>query len=92
MRQIIRNWEELASIPDESKTHILHVELKNGCANLYPKEEKPYNKKLSFMRNLPNQYTYLSTHTFYTKNDAKHASKILRVCGFDVELISWDTV
>lgn len=90
MRKVIKNWEELASIPKESKTHTLEVELENGCAHLYPKDESGYKRKLSFMRNLPYSYTYLSTHTFYTKNDAKYASKLLRVCGFDVELVAWD--
>lgn len=41
------------------------------------------------MRNLPHQDVYLSTHTFYG-NSYKHSTKLLRACGFDVELDNWD--
>ena len=89
MRQFIKDWEELAKLPNESKTHILEVNVEHSCGNLIAKEPKPYNHKLSFMRQINHQDVYLSTHTFYG-NKCKSSSKILRACGFDVELANWD--
>lgn len=86
----IRDWEELAKIPNESATHILDIDVKMGNGWLIAKNPKPYSHKLSFMRQIKNQDIYLSTHTFYG-NKYKWSSKILRACGFDVELNNWDS-
>ena len=86
---LIKNWEELSKIPNESKTHILKVDVKSCCGCLIPKDPKPYKKKLSYMRNLPHLDVYLSTHTFYG-NEYKHSMKLLKACGFDVEIDNWD--
>ena len=86
---LIKNWEELSKLPNESKTHVLDVNVETGSAWLYTKNPKPYNKKLSFMRQILNQDVYLSTHSFYDLC-YKQSTKILKVCGFDVELDNWD--
>lgn len=89
MRKFIKNWEELASIPNESKTHILKIDTRMGNGWLEAKKEIAYNNKKSYMRQVPHLSIYLSTHTFYG-SEYKHSSKILRICGFDVELDNWD--
>jgi hypothetical protein len=89
MRKFIKDWKELASIPNESKTHILAIDLQMGNGWLRAKNEKPYNSKKSFMRQIYHSDVYLSTHTFYGRN-YKTSSKMLRACGFDVELDNWD--
>jgi len=89
VRKLIRNWEELANIPNESTTHILTVDIAGGSGHLNAKNEKPYNSNKSFMRQLHHLDVYLSTHTFYGSK-YKHSSKMLRACGFDVELENWD--
>ena len=89
MRKLIRNWEELSKITNESPTHILEVNVDECNAWLISKNPKRYNKKLSFMRQIKGLDIYLSTHTFYGLN-YKHSGKILRACGFDVELENWD--
>ena len=89
MRKLIRNWEELSKIPNESKTHKLEVNLEEGNGSLFSKDPKPYNEKLSFMRQIQHQDVYLSTHTFYGLN-YKHSGKVLRACGFNVEIDNWD--
>ena len=86
---LIKNWEELSKIPNESKTHILKVDVKGCCGWLIAKDPKPYKKKLSYMRNLPHIGAYLSTHTFYGSN-YKRSTKLLKACGFDVEIDNWD--
>ena len=86
---LIKNWEELSKIPNESKTHRLEVDVKRCCGWLISKDPKPYKKKLSYMRNLPHLDVYLSTHTFYG-NEYKHSMKLLKACGFDVEIDNWD--
>lgn len=89
MSQLIRNWEELSKIPNESKTHILEVSLENCNGHLRAKNPKPYNFKLSYMGQAHCQDHYLSTHTFYG-HQHKRSTKILRACGFDVEIDNWD--
>ena len=49
---LIRNWEELSKIPNESPTHILEVDLKMCCGHLYAKNPKDYDDKLSFMQQI----------------------------------------
>ena len=85
----IRNWEELSKIPNESSTHILKVEVENCCGWLKAKNPTPYTDKLSYMRQVPYQDHYLSTHSFYGKN-YKSTSKLLHACGFYVNLDNWD--
>lgn len=87
MRQLIRDWEELSKITNESSTHILEVNLEECNGWLKAKNPKPYKSKLSYMRQLPNLDVYLSTHTFYG-HEYKQSNKILHACGFDVELES----
>ena len=89
MRKLIRDWEELAAIQNESKTHVLTVDVDGGNGWLAAKNEKPYDSKKSFRRQIQNLDVYLSTHTFYGSN-YKSSSKKLRACGFDVELENWD--
>ena len=86
---LIKNWEELSKIPNESKTHRLEVNVKGCYGWLISKDPKPYKKKLSYMRNLLHLDVYLSTHTFYG-NNYKHSTKLLKACGFDVEIDNWD--
>ena len=87
-RIFIKNWKGLSKINKESKTHILEVNV-NACHGwLYSKNPKPYNKNKSFMQQIANQDVYLSTHTFYD-SQYKHSSKVLRACGFNVELDNW---
>lgn len=86
---LIKNWEELSKIPNESATHILEVDV-DGCNGwLKSKYPKSYNKKLSFMRQIKHMDVYLSTHTFYGHN-YKHSTKVLKACGFNVEIDNWD--
>lgn len=89
MAKLIKNWKELSEIPNESSTHILEVDVKGCNAMLYSKNPKDYNEKLSYMRQVNGLDIYLSTHTFYGPN-YKRSGKLLRACGFDVELENWD--
>ena len=86
---LIRNWKELAAIPNESATHILKVDVKGSSAWLKSKYPKPYTDKLSYMSQIKHLNIYLSTHTFYGSS-YKHSTKILKACGFDVEIDNWD--
>ena len=86
---LIKNWEELSKIPNESKTHRLEVDVEGCCGWLISKDTKPYKKKLSYMRNLPHLDVYLSTHTFYG-NNYKNSTKLLKAFGFDVEIDNCD--
>lgn len=86
---LIRNWKELAEIPNESDTHILEVNPKMCCAWLHTKHYKYYDNKLSFIDQIQNQDVYLSKLSF-NGNKYKHSTKILQACGFDVELDNWD--
>ena len=87
-RIFIKNWKGLSKINKESKTHILEVDVNAWHGWLYSKNPKPYKKKKTFMQQIANQDVYLSTHTFYNKH-YKHSSKVLRACGFNVELDNW---
>ena len=86
---LIKNWEELSKIPNESATHILEVNLELCNGRLRAKNPKPYKRNLSFMRQIQNQDIYLSTHTFYG-SEYKHSTKVLKACGFDVDIDNWD--
>lgn len=89
MSKLIKDWNELSEVTNESKTHRLEVDTERCCGWLYAKEPKPYKRNLSFMRQVKNQDIYLSTHTFYGSQYAQ-STKLLRACGFDVELVNWD--
>ena len=86
---LIKDWEELSKIPNESPTHILEVDVKHGFGWLLSKDPKPYTHKLSYMRQIKHQDIYLSTHTFYG-TQYQHSTKLLKACGFDVEIDNWD--
>jgi len=90
MSQLIRNWEELSKIPSESATHILEVDVESCCGWLIAKNPKPYKRKYNYMRQAHHLDHYLSTHTFYG-HQHKFSTKLLRVCGFDVEIYNWDS-
>ena len=89
MAKLIRNWKELSKIPNESSTHVLVVDVEMGSGHLYAKNRKPYKRRLSYMRQVHYRDVYLSTHTFYG-HQHKHSTKLLKACGFDVEIDNWD--
>lgn len=76
MAKIIRGWEDLVGL--ESDEYYIKVDLKMCCGWIVPKD----STRDSYSH-------YLSTHTFYGKT-YKGYEKLLRECGFDVKLISWD--
>lgn len=76
MTKIIKDWKDLVGL--ESKGYYIEVDLHMGCGWIVPKEE------LSGHINY-----YLSTHTFYGST-YKSYEELLRKCGFDVEIVSWD--
>ena len=90
MSKLIRNWEELSKIPNESATHILEVDTERYCGHLWAKNRKPYKRKLSYMRQIHHLDVYLSTHTFYG-SQYRQSTKLLKACGFDVEIYNWDS-
>lgn len=87
MNKYIKDWNELKQIPQESETHILEVGECNGW--LYAKEECSYNEKVDYLKQVKHLDVYLSTHAFYGSN-YQYSTKILKACGFDVELANWD--
>lgn len=89
--QLIRSWEELSKIPNESATHILEVDVERCCGHLWAKNPKPYKYSLSYMRQIQHLDVYLSTHTFYG-SQYRRSTKMLRACGFDIEIDNWDKV
>lgn len=86
---LIKDWEELSKIPNESPTHILKVDVKHGFGWLMAKDPKPYDYKLSYMGQIKHQDVYLSTHMFYGMK-YQHSTNLLKACGFDVEVDNWD--
>ena len=86
---LIKDWEELSKIPNESSTHILEVDVEGCNAWLHAKDSKPYNRKDDYIKQVPHLDVYLSTHTFYGSR-YKQSTKILKACGFDVEIDNWD--
>ena len=76
MAKVIKDWNDLVGL--ESKNYILEIDTKLGCGHIRAKDS---SSGLS-------EY-YLSTHTFY-KNNYKGCEKILRKCGFNVKLQTWD--
>lgn len=74
MVKIIKNWSDLDSL--ESENYFIEVDHYYGCGWIRAKDETLRDE-------------YLSTHTFYGET-YKGYEKILRNCGFDVKLVSWD--
>jgi len=84
---LIKNWEELKVIPNESKSHILEVGDYNGW--LRAKNPRPYSKRKSYARQIPYQDHYLSTHTFYGLKYIS-STELMQQCGFNVIIDNWD--
>ena len=76
MTKVIKGWLDLDGL--ESEHYYIKVDHDIGCGWIEPKDEtrRRHSK-------------YLSTHTFYGRT-YKGYEKLLRACGFDVELVSWD--
>jgi hypothetical protein len=80
---LIKNWDQLRAITNESETHRLIVD--EYSASLDPKGE--FNWK---------NYHYLSTHTFYGMrkgqghNTFVDSTFTLQKCGFNVVIDNWD--
>lgn len=86
MSVLVRNWNELFTIPPTNKYKIVRDEDdKIGCcAWIVPVEET----KETF-DNYFDYHIYLSTHAFYGKH-YKESTKILQKSGFNVEIDNWD--
>ena len=54
MRVLVKNWEELAKIPNESSTHRLEIDAKKYYGWIVSKDPKPYKGNLSFMAYIKN--------------------------------------
>ena len=76
MPKIIKSWKDLAGL--QSDKYYIKVDLDMGRGWIVRKGEHYTHSSY-----------YLSTHTFYGKT-YKGYEKLLRDCGFDVKLISWD--
>ncbi len=86
--KLIKNWEELKSIPNESETHILKVGEYNGWLSC--KNPKDYEVNGDYDVQIPYIDHYLSTHTFYGNGNFVHSTDVLQKCGFNVILENWD--
>lgn len=74
MTKIAKGWLDLAGL--ESEHYYIEVNHYYGCGWIKAKDEA-----------MPDHY--LTTHTFYGSN-YKFYEQLLRSCGFNVELVSWD--
>ena len=72
----IHNWEELSKVKRNGNMFI-RVYLNDYWGEICSQNDD-------------DDYYYLSTHTFYSKDNVKYANKILQKCGFDIELVSRD--
>ena len=86
---LITDWNELSRIPNESPTHILEVDTDMGSGWLRAKERRSYDSNKDYLEQIKHLDIYLSTHTFYGSK-YKESTKILKACGFDVEIDNWD--
>ena len=77
--KLIKDWDELKAIPQESDTHILKINKWSGWLKAKNSSEGCWSV---------NNH-YLSTHTFYGENH-EASSKLLQKCGFNVVLDNWD--
>lgn len=69
----VKNWEELSKCKSSDKNIILEVYVLGGAWI----RDKGSRKGLH----------YMSTHTFYDKNNVEREMRKLKEYGFDVELI-----
>jgi len=76
----IKDWKELKE--EKSLTHVLDIEIEDGCGWITPKSEDKENWKGRH---------YLSTHTFYDSS-FEQSTKLLQSCGFNVKLANWDEI
>lgn len=74
MTKLIKGWMDLDGL--ESENYYIKVDHHLGCGWIVPQDDTHHSH-------------YLSTHTFYGRT-YKGYEKLLRTCGFDVELVSWD--
>lgn len=74
----IYNWRQLAKLKNKRNGWKLKVNLKYGSAQLEDNKENGEG------------YHYLTTHTFYTKANADHASFLLRKAGWNVKLMPYE--
>lgn len=72
----VSNWEQLEKYKDLSETHILVIDKRIGNCWIKPKNG--------------GKGAYLSTHTFYSKEDRQAASNKLQKCGFNIILNEWE--
>ena len=77
--QLITSWEQLSELPPNKDWHI-EVDFERGNGHIV--RRKPTG-------DLWEDRHYLSTHTFY-RSQAKHTTKRLQDCGFNVEIYDWD--
>lgn len=87
MSTLIKSWDDLKKILQESDTHILEIKEYSGW--LRAKDEKDYNPEIDYMEQIKHLDVYLHTHTFYEDN-CEFYTKVLQICGFDVELVNYD--
>jgi hypothetical protein len=78
----IKNWEDLSKEKNESKTHILEVDVEYCNAKIIARNKKKTKSK-------EKNGFYLSTHTFYKEN-YEFYTELLQKTGFNVELIPCD--
>lgn len=93
--KLIKNWEELAQIPQNDKYKIL-VNFEKHYGWIVPINDY-LDDGLEIVCKCENisrdeywkNHVYLSTHTFYGKH-YKESTKILKKYGFDIEIDNWD--
>lgn len=76
MPKLIKTWKELYGM--ESENYVLDVNVEMGWGWVRDKKTR-------------DTVAYLTTHTFYGSRH-KYYTELLRKFGFDVELVSWDTL
>lgn len=93
MTKLIRNWDELAKVPPNSKYKIFVKDYSGWIIpindELDHKQDFKCNCKSMDMDKYFKEHVYLSTHTFYGSN-YEYSTKILQEHGFDVEIDNWD--
>ena len=93
MKKLIRNWDELAKVPPNSKYKILVKDYSGWIVpindELDDKQNFKWNCKSMDTDKYFKEQVYLSTHTFYGSN-YEYSTKILQEHGFDVEIDNWD--
>lgn len=82
--KIVKNWQELALIPD-SETHYIKVNLDSASGWILRKENLSQEDKLRSIANGLKPQAYLSTHTFYDSH-INMSNNTLKKYGFKVTL------